>query len=100
MKTIIDQVTLRTFGNKALIQFFIRKKVRAFLGGDIVFNKKEMTLKRPNVDSKNFYQAKSKHISFHVEVEDVPNMLGKYNVIQLDEDTLILKKVKDAQRHT
>ena len=98
MKNIIDRVTLRTYCNKAIVQFFIRKKVRAFLGEEIVFSRREMSLKRPNIDSKKIIGVASKHISFHAELEDIPNIIGKYDVIQIDEDTLILKKVKHAKR--
>jgi|SRR6187455_941700 len=100
MKTVIEQVTLRTYCNKAIVQFFVRKKIRELLGKEVVFNSKNLTIKRPSLDSKKIIDITCKQISFHVELEDIPAMLGKYDVIQLDEDTLILKKVKNAQRHT
>jgi hypothetical protein len=98
MKTIIDQVTLRTYCNKAIVQFFVRKKIRELFGKELVFDSKKMTIKRPTLDSKKIINVTCRQLSFHVELEDIPNVIGVYDVIQIDEDTLILKKSKHVKK--
>lgn len=96
MKNIIDQVRFRTYGNKPIVQFFLRKKISDLIGKDIIFDVKTLTMRRPTLDSRKFHMGKHNNISFYVEREDIPDMLGLYNVIQKDEDTFIFKKVKNA----
>jgi hypothetical protein len=97
MKQVVDQVRMSFYNeHKSIIQFFIRKKLRALLGKEVVFDRKKLIIKKPGLDSKKIKEINTSYISFHVELEDLKEMLGLYDVVQTDTDTFILKKVKDA----
>jgi len=96
MKNVVDQIRLMNYPHNTLVYCFIRKKFRALLGNEIVFNLRTLTIKRPTIDNNKTYSIRTNKFEFPPGNVDVEELLGYYNVVQVDEDTFKLKKVKNA----
>ena len=95
MKTIVDQIRMNSYKGNAGIHCFVRKKLKALLGDEILFNPKTMEIRRPTIDNKKTLHIKNKYFAFYPENIEYEDYVGLYNVIQKDEDTFKLKKVKN-----
>lgn len=97
MENVIGQFSMYAGnGRKRSLRIYFHKHLDKKIGGEVVFNIEKLTLKKPIIDSKNVYEVSNGQITYTTDKEVDP-YLGKYDVIQKDEDTFKLKKVKDAK---
>lgn len=98
MKNILCVVNITKQTHQRGCRFTINNEVRNILGNEIVIDVNTLTIKRPTLDTKHTHSIKSGNVCFSHRTKVDEEFIGKYNLIQLDEDTFILKKVKDVQK--
>jgi len=95
MKNIVGKVRVTNTESRTGLRFYLNKDFTELLGDSIIFLVSTMIIKRPNIDSHHTYSIKNKQFSFPMNTDEVSNFVGSYKVIQQDEDTFKLKKIKN-----
>jgi len=97
MKNIIGLVKISVNKNSQIsLKVYLAKGLTKIIGKEIVFNCREMVMKRPTLDSRNVHRANGSAFSFMPPMGAVEDYIGVYDVIQKDEDTFKLKRQKHA----
>jgi len=95
--TIVGKVSCRIYKYSRVVQAYLNKDIRNLLNcDDIVFNCAKLIIKRASIDSKRTHSIKSKYFTFVPRSGDLEDYIGSYNVVQVDEDTFILKKINNG----
>jgi hypothetical protein len=101
MKNIIGEATISSgsirFSSQSM-KVYLKKSLYKLFSEEIEFNPISLTIRKVTVDSVNITKLNFRNFSFMTN-EDPDRLVGLYNVIQKDEDTFVMKKIKEnAQR--
>ena len=91
---IIGRIKCYKATNRESVRFYLRRNLKDLLGGkDITFNYKKMQIKKPTIDCTKIYSIRDSVFAYKPKKEeDIPGLIGEYDVYKKDEDTFILKK--------
>ena len=91
---IIGKIKCYKSTNRDSVRFYLRKNLKDLLGGkDITFNYKKMQIKKPSIDDTKLYSIRDSVFAYKPKSEEeIPELIGEYNVYKKNEDTFILKK--------
>ena len=79
------------------IYCYLHKEVRNILNCEsIVFNPDTLVFRRAGIDDRKVHSVAGSLFTFTPIREDASQFLGNYKVVQEDEDTFYLKKIKDG----
>jgi len=96
MKTSLGVITIHYYNFNRGLRVYLCRELLQHFGQDIVFNIKDMIITRPTIDSRVTFSIKSGQFSYLPKGVAPEDYVGKYNVIQKDEDTFKLKKIKNG----
>lgn len=97
MDNIIGQIKIYSVKSKPNhLRLYFQQKVVDVLGDYIVMDILRLKIRRPTIDDDKTNKIKNLFTSAYIGEEDALRLKGNFNVIQKDEDTFKLKRIKDG----
>jgi len=97
MKNIVGTAKIKRKGSNQSVHCYLSAKFRRLLNCEfIVIDARKLIIKRASIDNQKSYSIKASLFGFTPKGEDVDSFVGEYNIKQVDEDTFILKRIKNV----
>lgn len=95
MKNVIGKMHINaSTTNLKSLRLYFPKKIVAILGNSIVLDIEKLTIRRAEIDDQKTFNIGKLHTSINPE-KDISEYVGRYEVIQKNEDKFKLKKISD-----
>ena len=92
-KVIVGTVIIKKYGDYNSLRGYFSKEFRDIIKSDtIVFDIREFKIRLPDIDSRKTTSIKSGYFGFVNNIYDPNVVIGKYNILQKNEDVFVLKK--------
>lgn len=97
MKTTVGKAKIEKRGFNLSLHYYLSSAFKKILNCEFfVMDTRTLIIKRATLDNNKSYSVKSSRYSFILKTGDPEDYVGEYIIKQIDEDTFILKKIKDA----